>query len=272
MVIFPRAKINLGLFVTEKRGDGYHNLESVFYPVGLSDVLEFIVPVKDPGRDILEITGIEIEGNTDDNLIIKALSVLREKCSIPHLSIHLHKLIPTGAGLGGGSSDAASFLKVLNRYFCMAFSDDELREVALRIGSDCPFFIDSRPAFATGRGEILKPLPEVLNGKFIVILKPGKAVSTREAFSGMIPLKRDIDLPSVYLGDTGKWKDILINDFEKKISSVIPEITLIKNSLYDIGAFYSAMTCSGSAVYGIFSSPPAIPESLIKYFTWTGYL
>jgi 4-diphosphocytidyl-2-C-methyl-D-erythritol kinase len=272
MVIFPKAKINIGLRITEKRQDGYHNLQTIFYPVNLCDALEFVVPEDKLKGDVLTVTGITPFLKPEENLVIKALSAIRHYCQVPFLKIHLHKIIPTGAGLGGGSSDAASFLKILNRYFYFQLSDDKLREMALSLGSDCPFFIDGKPVYAEGRGEIMTPVDRLPDGLFLVILKPEINISTREAFAGCFPYKTETTPAELLREDITKWKNLIFNDFEKTILEKHPEIGEIKKTLYKSGALYSSMTGSGSAVYGIFNNKPMIPVSLRRYLIYSGIL
>ncbi len=272
MVVFPRAKINIGLRITGRRSDGYHDLQTIFYPVGLSDALEFIVPEEKISDDIITITGKIPDGNPAENLVIKALLLLRELHPVPFLKLHLHKVIPAGAGLGGGSSDAASFLKALNRHFNLQIGNEDLKKLALKLGSDCPFFIDNIPSFAEGRGEILSPLLPRLQGMHISILKPHVSVSTREAFEGCIPAAAGSDLRKIYDGDPGLWKETLRNDFEKTVFPKHNEISFIKEALYGSGALYSSMSGSGSAVYGIFRDNPVLPEDISRLVVFTGML
>ena len=187
MIVFPKAKINLGLRITGKRNDGYHNIETVFYPVSLCDALEFVVSPEAHEKDILTVTGISVGVSPEENIVMKAVSKLREKYSFPWLKIHLHKAIPHGAGLGGGSSDAACMLKALNRHFQLSISEQEMKSIALDIGSDCPFFIDGDPAFASGRGEILESINPVLSGYYLLLLNPGVGINTGEAYQNCRP-------------------------------------------------------------------------------------
>ncbi|MGD0582482.1 MAG: 4-(cytidine 5'-diphospho)-2-C-methyl-D-erythritol kinase [Bacteroidales bacterium] len=272
MVIFPKAKINIGLRITDKRPDGYHNLQTIFYPVDLSDALEFVVPGERLENDLFTMTGIPMVIKPEENLVMKALSKMREYCPIPFLKIHLHKMIPSGAGLGGGSSDAAAFLKILNRYFCFKLNDHELMEAALSLGSDCPFFILSQPAYAEGRGEKMTPVGRLPDGLFLIILKPETDISTADAFAGCTPNRTGTSLPDLYRMDITRWKDLISNDFEKTLLVRYPEIEAIKGSLYSIGAVFCSMTGSGSAVYGIFKGRPDIPDNLRKYLVYTGIL
>jgi 4-diphosphocytidyl-2-C-methyl-D-erythritol kinase len=272
MVIFPKAKINIGLRVTERRPDGFHNLQTIFYPVSLCDALEFVVPPESLGADNLVMTGLPSYCLPEDNLVIKAVRKLREKSKIPFLKLHLHKAIPAGAGLAGGSSDAANILKHLNRYFNLEISPDKLKEISLSLGSDCPFFIDSVPAYAEGRGEILTPVSPLQDGLHLLLVKPEIAVDTKEAYQNCSPHKATGDLRGYYNRNIGEWSDLIVNDFEKSIFSRYPEIAIIKESLYKIGAVYSSMSGSGSSVYGIFCKKPEIPELLRNRLIYSGDL
>jgi len=272
MILFPRAKINIGLHITEKRQDGYHNLQTIFYPVNLYDALEFVVRGEKFTEDELTTTGIPVDCPPEKNLVIKALSMLREYRSVPYIRIHLHKAIPNGAGLGGGSSDAATFIKGLNRYFGLGLTNDTLKEIALSIGSDCPFFIDGVPVYAEGRGELttpVRPIPEVY---YLVLVKPELVVNTGDAYRDCLPYKREGDLTEYYLRDIREWKNRIVNDFEKTVFIQYPVIGKIKEELYGSGAVYSSMSGSGSAVYGIFRNIPELPLSLRSMVIYSGRL
>jgi 4-diphosphocytidyl-2-C-methyl-D-erythritol kinase len=272
MVIFPRAKINIGLRVTERRSDGFHNLETIFYPAGLCDALEFVVADKFLKEDLLIVTGSLVDVNPDSNMVIKAVRKIREIQKIPFLRIHLHKAIPAGAGLGGGSSDASALLKAVNKYFDLKIDDGKLKEMALDLGSDCPFFIDSIPSFAHGRGEILTPVKQLPEGLHLVLVNPGIHLNTREAYSNITPGQPDSNLRELYDLDVSKWKDLIFNDFEASVFKKHPQIAEIKKRLYEIGAAYSSMSGSGSTVYGIFCSKPEIPESFRKMVIYSDVL
>jgi len=271
MIGFPCAKINIGLWITARRDDGYHDIQTIFYPVGLCDMLEFVVLPPGSERDRLTITGMDA-GEPDDNLVIKAVKTLRATYRIPFLDIHLHKVIPPGAGLGGGSSDAAFFLKMLNRYFKLGLSNEELKKLSLPLGSDIPFFVDGIPAYAEGRGERLtcvKPLPA---GYHLVIVFPGTGISTREAYMKCIPVMREQLLPVYYKEDIGRWKELISNDFENIVFREHPELEKIKEILYGSGALYSSLSGSGSAVYGIYREKPELPQSVMKQVVYSGPL
>jgi len=272
MITFPKAKINFGLRITRRRSDGYHDIESIFYPIGLCDALEFCRADTAATEDQMVVTGLEIPPSNDENLVIKALKIFRESYPVPYLKIHLHKAIPCGGGLGGGSSDGSYFLKTINRHFGFGATDIDLKEMAIRIGSDCPFFIDSVPALAKGRGELLQPLPEFLKGMHIVLLHPKVAVSTKEAYKHCIPCEHERSLSDLVKEKPSRWKDLVINDFEDYAFKLHPRIGELKKSLYHSGALYSTMTGSGSAIYGIFANPPSLPPTLSRYKIFEGEL
>ena len=262
MICFPSCKINLGLRITQKRADGFHALETVFFPISIKDALEIII---EPDTSAAPITftssGLAINGDPSDNLCFKAYGLLKNDYpSIPNIKMHLHKKIPMGAGLGGGSSDGAFTLVTLNQLFNLQLSEQALLNYALQLGSDCPFFIINTPAFATGRGEILTPTKVDLSGYSIVIVNPGIAISTKLAFSLITPKIPDNNLAAVIQQPISTWKDVLINDFEQPIFNSFPELANIKETLYQKGAAYASMTGTGSTVYGIF--PTSMMDTL----------
>ena len=245
------AKINIGLYVTGKRDDGYHNLETVFYPIPLCDTLQ--VDVIDDDREfILETAGYKIDGNAEDNLIIKVYKSLREEFGLPSVNIYLDKHIPMGAGLGGGSSDAAEMMKLLNDMFNIGLSETDMETRLSKFGADCPFFVKRMPTFATGIGDILTPFDLSLKGWTLVLVKPQTFVSTREAYSGVIPRPSGIDLKDATHLPVEQWKDTIKNDFETSVFASHPEIEAIKTTLYNMGATYASMSGSGSTVYALF--------------------
>ena len=269
MILFPNAKINIGLNITEKRSDGFHNLETIFYPVSLTDVLEF-VPVKKRETCITN-TGIEVDDNKN-NLCIKAYYLLKQKYDLPVLDIHLHKIIPIGAGLGGGSSDGAFILKALNEYFNLNIDFETLTDYVSKLGSDCPFFLHSKPLYASEKGDKFEETGLSLKGYNVVIIYPGIFVSTAEAYSGVIPVKPDISIKEIVKTPIVEWKDVLKNDFEESVFISYPEIKNVKEMLYSSGAVYASMSGSGSAVYGLFSKKPDLSELQSNYFVWEGIL
>jgi 4-diphosphocytidyl-2-C-methyl-D-erythritol kinase len=252
LVVFPHAKINLGLNVTGKRDDGYHNIETIFYPVQLSDVLEAVEDSSSTGEIIFNITGSDSLSSTD-NLCVKAYELLKKDFKLPSIKSHLHKIIPTGAGLGGGSADAAFMLKLLNKLFDLKLSNDALKKYALELGSDCPFFVDNKPVYATGRGEVTQPIQLSLKNYFIGIVKPTVSVSTAEAYKMIKPQKPQMALLSAIQQPVEKWCDLITNDFEEPVFKKYPVIEAIKKKLYEAGAVFALMSGSGSAVYGIFN-------------------
>lgn len=259
MIIFPKAKINLGLNVVSRRPDGYHNLQTVFYPVPLSDALEVTVMDEQfpsaAGCD-LKVTGISIEGDEQHNLVVRAYDALRQEFpNLPRVHAHLHKAIPTQAGMGGGSSDGAAMLVLLNRMCELGLSEAELVERAARLGADCPFFVSSRPAYAEGIGERLQPIDLSLHGWYLGVVRPNVPVSTKEAFALVKPQQPGVCCRDVVKKPVEQWRYGLVNDFEASVFAQHPEIGVVKERLYELGAVYSAMTGSGSAVVGLFSRP-----------------
>ena len=264
MVIFPNSKINLGLNVVGKRNDGYHDIETVFFPVvHLKDALELMEKEK------LEFStsGLSIEGEAEKNLCIKAYNLLKKDFpQLPAVQMHIHKAIPMGAGLGGGSADGAFTLKLLNKKFDLSLSEEQLINYSLQLGSDCPFFILNKPCFATSRGELLEPTELGLSEYKFLIVQPPVHISTAWAFSTIKPLKPVKSIKQIIQQSISTWKYELINDFEKPVFSKYPEIKKIKDDLYNEGAIYASMSGSGSAVYGIFNSKEAFSFSFPKSY------
>lgn len=272
MTVFPNAKINIGLRILSRREDGFHNIETIFYPVMLRDVLEFVGDDSGSDSDSLTSTGLVTGCNMKDNLVIQALNLLRLKYNIPALQIHLHKAIPAGSGLGGGSSDAAFMLRYLNRFYRLGLCNNELKKLALELGSDCPFFIENRPMFASGRGEELTPV-KLLPGKcFVMIVNPGIEVNTGKAYALTTPAPPSSSLHDIYYLPVKEWKGKIINDFEKVVFDLHPEIAEIKENLYNMGALYASMSGSGSSVFGLFETEPDGYTKNQKYFTWSGLI
>lgn len=272
MITFPKAKINLGLKVTGKRTDGFHDIETIFYPVGLCDALEFVAFPENLKEDNLVVTGINIGIRPEKNIVIRTFRKLRENFQLPFFKIHLHKAIPSGAGLGGGSADAASVIKAVNKYFSLSMDEYMLKSFALELGSDCPFFINPVPSVATGRGEILKPIDPVLDGYHIVLVNPRIRIMTRDAYINSRPAKLKTSLEKIVNQHPSKWKKLLVNDFEDFAFRLYPQIEELKDSLYSTGAIYSSMTGSGSTVYGIFEGKPDIPDKLKELVIYEGIL
>lgn len=268
MISFPNAKINLGLHITEKRKDGYHEIETCMIPIPLFDGLEMILD-KTPTWNS---TGLDIPGDSKDNLILKAEKLLRKDFpSLPNLNIHLHKNIPMGAGLGGGSADGAFALKLMNNLFDLHLDDFFLEEYAAQLGSDCPFFIENTPKIARGRGEILEPIDLSLQGFYLVLVNPGIHVGTKEAYAGVTPTLPKVQLEKI-LQNPSRWKADLVNDFETSIFKIQPEIAEIKSQMYQAGAFYAAMSGSGSSVFGLFDKQPSNLEFSDRYFKFEKFL
>ena len=268
MIVFPNAKINLGLHITSKRKDGYHEIETCMVPIPLFDALEMILDKKEN----FQSTGLEIPGIAKDNLILKAQTLLRKDFgNLPPVSIHLHKHIPMGAGLGGGSADGAFALKLLNNLYDLHLDDFFLEEYAAQLGSDCPFFIENTPKIARGRGEILETIDLSLKGSFIVLINPGIHVGTKEAYAGVTPAAPKIKLEEV-LADRSRWKADLVNDFEASIFKNHQEIAAIKEKMYQAGAFYASMSGSGSSVFGLFDHQPEGISWDEQYFVFSSEL
>lgn len=261
MICFPHGKINLGLLVTGKRTDGYHDIETVFYPVKVKDALEFV----ESDSFQFSLSGIKLDGDSADNLVVRAYQLLQADYQLPPLHIHLHKHIPSGAGLGGGSADASFLLTALNAHFQLGISTDRLKAYALRLGSDCPFFIHPSPSLAKGRGELLQPIAIDLSAYHLVVIKPPIHVSTAKAYSFMQPQEPSQSLAELLQLPVEQWQGKVCNQFEDYVFSVAPEVGNIKEKLYKLGADFSLMSGSGSAVFGLFSSPPScireFPES-----------
>lgn len=264
MLAFPNIKINLGLYITERRADGFHNLLTCFYPVQWNDVLEIVPSEK---FEFLQ-TGLFVPGSLSDNLCVKAYHLLKKDYSLPEAYIHLHKIIPMGAGLGGGSSDAAFVLKTLNELFELKIGDSLLEEYAAKLGSDCAFFIQNKPTIASGRGELFQDCTLDLRGTHIAIVYPNVHVSTADAFSGVKPKPFDGDFESL-LNDKTKWKENLQNQFEETIFPKFPLLADIKNALYSKGAFYASMSGSGSAIFGLFEKEVDLKEFGFQTFSGT---
>ncbi len=266
MIVFPNAKINLGLRVLRKRPDGFHDLESAFLPIGLTDILEIVPatgehPVE---ADRLTMTGVPLK-TTDENLCVRALRLLRERHVIPDVKLHLHKRIPAGAGLGGGSSDAAFTLQALNAMFGLNLDLPVLMQYASRLGSDCPFFIINRPSLAGGRGEQLEPLDLDLSGYTIILVLPGISIDTAMAYSMIMPGEKGQAVREVLRLVPDEWNGRLVNHFEVSVFEKYPEIRRLKQALYEAGAVYASMTGSGSAVFGLFRDRPDLPQEISQY-------
>lgn len=262
MLSFPHAKINIGLYITGKQTNGYHNIESIFYPVPLYDILE-IVPAEEQTK--IQLSGIKIPGSAGDNLVLKAWKLLHHKYQIPPVKINLHKHIPAGSGLGGGSSDAAFCLQNLNKQFHLGLHTDDLLNLALELGSDCPFFIRNTSVFATGRGEIMENIPLNLEGKFSLIVFPDIHIDTGTVFKNTDVIPAEYNLRHLHTIPLSSWKIHISNQFEPVVFNLYPHLKSIKNQLYEMGADYAQMTGTGSAIYGLFSTKPDIDKHDFPY-------
>lgn len=261
MITFPNAKINLGLNITEKRPDGYHNLETIFYPIPLEDALEVCPRKEGEGKYSLSQSGLAIEGDADKNLVVKAYKLLDEACGLPPADIYLYKHIPSGAGLGGGSADAAFMLKLLNDTYNLKLTDDQLEEYAARLGADCAFFVRNRPTYAEGIGNIFSPVELSLAGWQLLLVKPDIFVSTRDAFARICPHRPERNLKDIIGQPVESWKDCMVNDFEESVFPQFPAIGDIKTELYRLEAVYASMSGSGSSVYGLFAPGTPLPDA-----------
>lgn len=268
MICFPNAKINIGLNIVSKREDGYHNIETIFYPIALSDALE-VLPSRDRRAYRLFQTGIDIHSKPENNLVIKALNLLGADKDIPNLDIHLLKTIPFGAGLGGGSSNGASMLQLLNETFSLGYSDKELKQFAVKLGADCSFFLKNTPSFATGIGEELEEVELSLEDYFMVLVKPDIHISTQEAYNQIIPKESEVSVKEMIKLPMDQWQNVVRNDFEAPIFNEYPEIEEIKQTLYEKGAIYASMTGSGPSVFGFFKEKPTL--SFPNCFVWRDY-
>jgi 4-diphosphocytidyl-2-C-methyl-D-erythritol kinase len=278
VLAISNCKINIGLNIIDKRADGFHNIETVFYPVEWCDVIEVTE------RSLLEkdhfsytdglslkMTGLEIEGNEDNNLCVRAFQLLRKDFNLPDVVMHLHKLIPMGAGLGGGSSNAAHTLRLLNVVFKLKLTNEQLKNYAAQLGSDCSFFIENKPCFASGKGELISAIKLDLSGKHITIIKPYIHVSTVEAYQNIVP-SASKNLKSLILEPIENWKANIVNDFEEGVFKKHPQIAAIKQQLYDNDCIYASISGSGSAVYGISDNKLVLKKSYPDTMVWQGIL
>jgi 4-diphosphocytidyl-2-C-methyl-D-erythritol kinase len=269
MIVFPNIKVNLGLNINEKRADGYHNLQTVFFPVPWTDILEAVL--SDNQGLNFQSSGIPIPGDNNKNLVIRAFELLNRQHTLPGLTMHLHKNLPMGAGLGGGSSDGAFALKLINTVCALQLDDETLARYAAELGSDCPFFIYNRPMYATGRGELLEPMPLNLESWYMLIVMPPLTVGTAEAYSWITPTQPAVSIKEILKESPDTWKDRLINDFEAPVIERYPLIGEIKQQLYHQGAAYASMSGSGAAVFGLFRQQPSTSQWK-QYVHWSGQL
>lgn len=270
MILFSHAKINIGLQILEKRRDGFHNLRSVMYPTGLCDILE--VKLRPEGQEAFRLSqsGRLIDSDPDSNLVTLAWRALSKHSSLPPLSIHLHKQIPVGAGLGGGSSNASAVLKALAPLAREPLAPAMLENLSAQLGSDCPFFLQEGPKMMEGRGEILRETGVNLSGFYLVLLFPEIHISTTEAYAGVRPSIPEEALDSMVSRPVEQWKNLIRNDFETLLEARMPLIRELKAELYQSGAVYASLSGSGSSLYGIFRENPLLPAKLAKYLIWKG--
>ncbi len=261
MIVFPHAKLNLGLNIVAERPDGYHDIETVFVPIGYADTLEVYLPERQvEGGLVWDEVGGSLGVPAEKNLCVRALRALRGVADVPTVGMVLRKSIPDGAGLGGGSSDAAFVLRALNDLLRLGLSDDALRRVAGGLGADCPFFVGGRPVFASGVGDVFSPVDlSSLRGMGVVVVVPHGAVSTAEAYGAIGCRVPDVRLADAVARPVGEWREVVRNDFEPYVSARLPDVPRLKERLYDAGALYAQMSGSGSAVFGLFSSVEALP-------------
>lgn len=269
MVSFPHCKINLGLNVLSRREDGYHNIVTCFYPLPLTDILEII-----PAPELsISFSGDSIPGEGAENLCLRAYHLLRNEFNISPVKIHLHKIVPIGGGLGGGSSDAAYTLRLLNEIFELNLPKEGLHAYASTLGSDCAFFLQETPMLGTGKGERLQPIQLNLSGQYLVLIKPPIHVSTANAYEGVIPNPAKNDLREVLENKpVNEWRGQLVNDFEYSVFKKFPVIDRIKEKLYEHGALYASMSGSGSSVYGIFREQVDLAKHFSEMFYWSSIL
>jgi 4-diphosphocytidyl-2-C-methyl-D-erythritol kinase len=277
MITFPIAKINLGLNVVEKRPDGYHNLQTVFYPVPIMDALEIVPMSEGFPSDVdcdLKVTNINIQGDEQRNLVVRAYQLLKTDFpNLPRIHAHLWKGIPIQAGMGGGSSDCAYMIRLLNETFELGLTNEQMEQYAARLGADCAFFIQSSPCYAEGIGEILQPIALDLSGWHIGVVRPDIPVPTKEAFSRIQPHYPALNCREAVMQPVETWRNNLTNDFEESVFALHPEIGNVKEQLYNMGATYAAMTGSGSALFGLFKEhPDGLGQAFPNMFTFSGAL
>jgi 4-diphosphocytidyl-2-C-methyl-D-erythritol kinase len=265
LVIFSNCKINLGLQIISKRADGYHNLETVFYPVPVFDIIEIITAAVFQ----FSVSGLVVDAASENNLCVQAYHLLKKDFQqIPPVQMHLHKAIPMGAGLGGGSANAACTLQLLNRKYLLGISSETLKKYALQLGSDCAFFIENKPCRASGRGELLNPISLDLSGYTIILLFPPITISTASAFGNIIPRAASGSLTEIIKEPVSCWKETLYNDFENPVFALHPQLRELKEKLYKAGAVYASLTGSGSVLYGLFDLQQTEKELLKKRFAF----
>lgn len=268
MICFPNAKINLGLNIVSKRPDGYHNIETIFYPIPVKDALEIVKA----DTTTFNPSGIPVDGPPEKNLVMKALNLLKARYTLPELEVHLMKAIPFGAGLGGGSADAAFMLKLVNNFCSLSITNNALEEMASQIGADCAFFIRNNPVFASGIGNVFEPVALSLEGYYLCLVKPDVWVSTPQAYAMVKPSQPEVSLKEIASLPVDKWNGMMVNDFETSVFTQHPVIGEIKDALYKEGALYASMSGSGSSVFGIFNNPTDLKKRFSSCFVWEGKL
>ncbi len=267
VIAFPNCKINLGLHVVARRSDGYHDLDTVFIPIDIKDAIEIIRVDRTDDSPQYSSSGAPVDSDPAHNLCIKAYHLLKKDYpDLPPVKLHLHKTIPAGAGLGGGSSDGAFTLILLNTKFNLGLSTDQLISYALQLGSDCPFFIYNRPCFAAGRGELLEPVSIDLSAYKYLVVNPGIHISTAHSFSGLSPASPSVSMKEAIQEPVHRWKELIKNDFEPQAFTNFPQIKQIKDELYELGAIYASMSGSGSTVYGIFEKEKKVAASFPQHY------
>lgn len=268
MVAFPGSKINLGLHVLRRRNDGYHDIDTIFYPLPWSDILEIL-----PAENVsFSASGLPIPGDREDNLCMRAYRLLQKDFSLPPIQGHLHKIVPMGSGLGGGSADAAHTLRLLNAIFSLHLSGAQMQAYAAVLGSDCSFFTQDAPSRGRGRGEILETVNLDLHGYFLVVVSPGIHVSTSEAYEGVSPQPDREGLADLIKRPVPEWRNRVTNDFEETVFRRFPGIGTLKNSLYALGADYAGMSGSGSSVFGLFRNAISRESHFPGAEGWSGWL
>ena len=256
MLIFPNAKINLGLNIISRRNDGFHDIQTVLYPVNIREALEIV----EADELLFSSSGIPVPGIPDENLCLKVYHLLSKDVKLPFVHIHLHKQIPVGAGLGGGSADAAFCIRLLNQKFSLGLSVSQMQDYARQLGSDCAFFIENRPVLASAKGDVFKPVNLSLKNYFVILVMPPIHVSTAGAYQNVKPALSDFNLEELESLAVDQWKDYLVNDFEEPVFKLYPQIKAIKDELYQSGALYASMSGSGASVFGIFNKEIKLPN------------
>ena len=266
MIVFPNAKINVGLNITGVRKNGYHDIESVFYPIPLRDVLEVVAA--DDGVTEMRVGGLPLEGDVNDNSVLKAYRLLKEQYDLPAVKIYLEKVIPSGAGLGGGSSDASFAIKLFNDLFHLCMDIPQMESVAAKVGADCPFFIQNKPSYVTGIGDELQPIEFSLEGVSFLLVKPDDFVSTKEAYSKVSPKNTVLPLSEMVQKPISEWKYNIVNDFETSVFETHPTVKMIKEWMYEQDALYASMSGSGSSVFGFFKREVDAASAFPDMFTF----